>query len=91
MYAECTAVTDQQVQTTVADLPGITGARRVRGTDPCESDPCLFEFLVSDSARRGVRSHRVTFEGDRGRIVAIVPSTREPSSMTSGPAGRGWN
>jgi PAS domain S-box-containing protein len=87
VYAECTAVTEQQVQTTVTDLPGIREVRRVRGTDPCESEPCLFEFLVTDAgflsdlARHGVRSQTVTFEGDRSRIVAVVPSTVDPGTL----------
>jgi len=79
VYAECTAVTEQQVRTTVTDLPEIKEVRRVSGTDPCESDPCLFEFLVTDTglvsdlAQRGVHSQRVMLESDRGRIVAIAP------------------
>lgn len=87
VYAACSNVTTRRMNGVVEDIPSIASVRRIRGTDPCDSEPCLFEFLASDLglvsrlADRGIRSHTVAFERGRGRVVATVPSTVNPTTL----------
>lgn len=87
VYAQCHGVTGQAVQDAVDELAAIASVRRIRGTDPCDSPPCLFEFHATDGdiltrlAGLGVRVRSVIADGDGGRLIGEFPSTVDPTDV----------
>lgn len=87
VYARFAGVVTSEVEDLVGTLPGFEHIRRVPDDEPPKMEPCLYEFSVdgscvtTDIADRGGRPEAITFEESRGRVVAKLPATMDPSRL----------
>ncbi|QDX39520.1 PAS domain S-box protein [Salarchaeum sp. JOR-1] len=87
VYAQIQDVTATDVIEFAEKTSEINHARQVQGTNHCETEPCLFEFLVRETclaiqiADQGGVPKTITFNNNRGRVIADLPPTVEPATL----------